>query len=970
MEKKERKQRKRENRGIYNREINNREILNKQTERKPSANMDVAAVGAAKADSSSGAAAGGGGPSKDDAYGLNEDWSENDDDDDVSEDDNDVNGGNANGGITDGSKSVQRPSIKGDGGKKSKSRDSDDDSDDDDDDDDEGSDDSAVESSEFMLHNATEKGDVLAVKRLIELHMTSSRYVDHRMTLEMEHKEDPETLKLVLLKWEATHLARLLEKRDHEGCTPLHVAIMWRQLECMQVLLTAGAKKRTVCNLSPIPHLILGIGSVEKCRKFAVEALELVLAVEDHAAVAATSPNKTDKIDVATLDDLKRTCLHLCAEYDEVEALAMLIRHGGLTNVWLLPELEGRLASHIACRASHLEILKTLVEGVPKEMKSLFLERGDMYDMTALHVSAANGFTEGTKYLLTVAPELASRKDGRGRLPADWARAHGHKEDLALLTQDDADAAMSDTQQVANGVADSASSATKKPTLVLAHEICERHYTCRPAWTRNRGFFDVPPENVNRLKVLLNDEIGSLRCSRLAKSLQWGVPTQAEIADILRVHDFAYVQKIRGFAAQLNEDEIGELDTDTSISGKSFEAALYAAGSVCNGIDSVMRGENRNVFCAVRPPGHHAGPRGVVTNKLDPNGSYGFCILSNAAIGAAYARNVYRHQGVKKVAIVDFDVHHGNGTEACVRNVVPGEHKSSLETPLCTVQLTQPTYKPWLSEDDPDNIFFASIHGYGKRVPGLDPDPLAPPRVGMFYPSDGANYGFGNYGKPGPGEPHIVDVGQNSKSRMEWRTSWRVHVLPKLAEFKPDLIIISAGFDAHMRDDINMGYLSILEHDYYWLTRQLVKIANSYSKGRIVSVLEGGYKIQGQIISPFARSVSSHVAALTESSSTELYDPEDAAWEEDREATLLLERRRAMEQARANALQNNMDIDLGEGPSRKRPRRAAASREIDYVKLNRELQEESRKQHQARLQEQEQQQQEQKQEQQQEQQQA
>jgi len=250
--------------------------------------------------------------------------------------------------------------------------------------------------------------------------------------------------------------------------------------------------------------------------------------------------------------------------------------------------------------------------------------------------------------------------------------------------------------------------------------------------------------------------------------------------------------------------------------------------------------------------------------------------------------------------------------------------KAGFEAPFCDVQVTRKSYKPWLNEEDGENVFFASIHGYGKRVPGLNADPKSPP-YGMFYPSDGKNFGFGEHEKPAKGEALIVDVGQNSKCREEWRSSWRVNVLPALAQFEPDLIIISAGFDAHKLDDINMGYISAVEHDYYWLTQELVKIANLHSKGRVVSILEGGYKIQGKLVSPFARSVYNHVAALVETSPDAIFDHADMKWEEEFENELFL----AAQEAKR---------EVGEvEPDRKRPRR---NQEVDYVALNSKLNEE------------------------------
>ncbi|EEC45284.1 predicted protein, partial [Phaeodactylum tricornutum CCAP 1055/1] len=284
------------------------------------------------------------------------------------------------------------------------------------------------------------------------------------------------------------------------------------------------------------------------------------------------------------------------------------------------------------------------------------------------------------------------------------------------------------------------------------------------------------------------------------------------------------------------------LDPDTAISHWTFEAAMRAAGSVCQAVDQVIAGENRNAFCAVRPPGHHAGPTGIVKCANDPEGgSHGFCLLNNVAIGAAYARSMYRHEGIQKVAIVDFDVHHGNGTEEIIRNLVPLTEKATIRTPFAVGELSSSTYRPWLDETDIHNVFFSSTHGYGHR--GFE-------QPGWFYPASG---------KSGVSEsitnPAMVE---KPNQRLELRDTYRQKIFPHLREFDPDLIFISAGFDAHRKDTMNFGYVGMVEEDYEWVTEQLVKIANTCCNGRVVSVLEGGYKIHGGIVSPFARSVASH----------------------------------------------------------------------------------------------------------------
>lgn len=185
-----------------------------------------------------------------------------------------------------------------------------------------------------------------------------------------------------------------------------------------------------------------------------------------------------------------------------------------------------------------------------------------------------------------------------------------------------------------------------------------------------------------------------------------------------QVHEYNYVESISRLCAQIPDhpQAIGHLDDDTSVSRWSFEAALRAAGSICDAVDKVVAGDFRNAFCAVRPPGHHAGPRGIVKCANEQQGSHGFCLLNNVAIGAAYARSMYRNDGIRKIAIIDFDVHHGNGTEEIIRQLVPNVETAVIRTPLAVAELSNPRYRPWLDETDINDVFFASTHGYGPRT--------------------------------------------------------------------------------------------------------------------------------------------------------------------------------------------------------------------------------------------------------------
>lgn len=238
---------------------------------------------------------------------------------------------------------------------------------------------------------------------------------------------------------------------------------------------------------------------------------------------------------------------------------------------------------------------------------------------------------------------------------------------------------------------------------------------------------------------------------------------------LLRVHDAAHVDRI--FAAA-DAGGYRQLDPDTALAPGSMEAALRAAGAVVAAVDAVLTGPHRRAFCAVRPPGHHA------TRSL----AMGFCLFNNIAVGAAHALAAH---GLERVAVVDFDVHHGNGTQAVF----------------------------W----DEARVLFASSHQW----------PLYP--------------GSGRVGESG-GHGNVVNAPLPAGAAgPEFRAAWREQILPRVDAFAPQLILISAGFDGH-RDDPLAG-LNLIEDDYAWLTTELVSLADQHAQGRIVSALEGGYDL-------------------------------------------------------------------------------------------------------------------------------
>ena len=259
--------------------------------------------------------------------------------------------------------------------------------------------------------------------------------------------------------------------------------------------------------------------------------------------------------------------------------------------------------------------------------------------------------------------------------------------------------------------------------------------------------------------------------------------------------------------------------------------------------------------------------------------------------------------------------------------VLPKTYKKQVKLMDCEAEMAMPRYKPWLDEDDPHRVMFASTHGYGQSHDD--------PRGGFFFPGTGStrntrqnaaartdlktwgHFKFDELDHSTHGEagPWICDVAFSGPCRRRklWRSAWRDHIIPALVAFEPNMIFISAGFDAHKRDLINQGYIGVEEEDYAWLTRELVKVANTCCNGRIVSVLEGGYRVQGLAVSPFGRSVAAHMRELVEPT-REKWRQEDAEWErqdeerkEQERQARIAERQREREAAMALAAQQQAE---------------------------------------------------------------
>ncbi len=286
------------------------------------------------------------------------------------------------------------------------------------------------------------------------------------------------------------------------------------------------------------------------------------------------------------------------------------------------------------------------------------------------------------------------------------------------------------------------------------------------------------PERPDRLRVV-DEVLADERFQLLAREQAPRAPLDV----VALAHPMDYVEAIRG--ASPSEGFV-HIDADTSMSPGSFEAALRGAGGAMRAVDEVMNQKADNAFVAIRPPGHHA----------ETARPMGFCLFNNAAIAARYAQNRY---GVERAAVVDFDVHHGNGSQDIF----------------------------WADK----SVMYCSTH----EMP--------------LYPGSGA---VGERGEHNTIVNAPLSAGDGGDA---FREAFETAILPRLREFKPDILVISAGFDAHTRDPL--ANLNLVEADFAWVTKKLMEIADASAQGRIVSLLEGGYDLQG-----LSRSVAAHVTAL------------------------------------------------------------------------------------------------------------
>src|SRR3984893_6534973 len=304
-------------------------------------------------------------------------------------------------------------------------------------------------------------------------------------------------------------------------------------------------------------------------------------------------------------------------------------------------------------------------------------------------------------------------------------------------------------------------------TLLLSHPACLDHLTA-----------PGHPERPDRLRAI-NKVLSDKRFDPLVRELA----PEGSLDDVTLCHSEAYVSELRSVAPSSG---MVYIDGDTSMSPGTWEAVMRGVGGAVAATDAVMSGKNNNAFVAVRPPGHHA-------EKATP---MGFCFFDNAAIAARHAQRKY---GIARAAVIDFDVHHGNGTQDIF----------------------------WSDK----TVMYCSTH----QMP--------------LFPGTGAR------GERGEHDTVVNAPLRPEDGSAQFRIAFENAILPELKKFAPELVIISAGFDAHRRDPL--ANINLEAGDFGWVTQKLMDIADTSAQGRIVSVLEGGYDLQG-----LQESVAAHLTAL------------------------------------------------------------------------------------------------------------
>lgn len=639
--------------------------------------------------------------------------------------------------------------------------------------------------------------------------------------------------------WKFTDFAKLFEERDGLGRTPLQLALAkglpnmvnalfeaanYVNSQDLNLKITEKMCMKSFKNLhrDTTPVIILALSAAAEKKKSSTDkAIKCVKVLIENTKLLKNGELVKEMLTAKA--SFKRGVLHYAGQLGEKKLITYLIalhKEFFLFEEAIMEECAARkLPLHYAIDSNDKDSIKVMFS------ETLGTKNKDVIETLILRVSRycvrrslllfldICGCNEADKHHRREIVHKRAESDFSKRILSPRKRsAPGMDESQAFSSEDY-------TKKV---ITKSAECKTEKGTAILTDKSCFDHLQMPSVdGAEQYTIIQNNQENPHRLEVVLGaltslgDQVKWIPAS---KKSRWVMPW------ISKVHTKRYVDMVKQSVTS-SEQMLGKSleDNYTSVSTRSLDAAKGAVRSVLNSIDTVMENEDiRNAFAAVRPPGHHIGPDGMTNTWMDYDRQehLGNCIFNNVAIAAVYAMEKYP-ETIKKVAIMDFDIHHGNGTEKVVYE---------------------------RSSNSNEKWFYASVHGHdGEGV--------------MFYPGSGFNIDTEILVNVELGIRH----GNKPASSRELRSKFRKHVTKGLNAFKPDLIIISAGFDGH--ENCFVHATNFKDEDYTWMTEEIMTVANRHCEGRIVSVLEGGYNTRAGYFSPLAQSVLAHANALKNYSS-------------------------------------------------------------------------------------------------------
>eukprot|EP00798_Chlamydomonas_sp_ICE-L_P028688 gene28688-31856_t len=604
----------------------------------------------------------------------------------------------------------------------------------------------------FSLHNAAESGNVELLKGLLCSEPPSA-------------SSEAKAGGVAQVAFSRDLAVRSMRLRDDDGCSPLHLAIINGHTACVEVLLSSGASADTPCDGNPPLCMAACVAQLPGRSQDATTMIELLLKagaeVQDRDDGGRTSLHWAACHDLASVVPLllsesaesrERRLAAYNADVDMIRAAvaaelaataeeAASALAGGLPAPPLVagiqvpeqPDMpflpmeqdnDGNTAAHLAARFGHTNLLNLLLaDGGGWDVQALIKIR-NKDGFNALHLAAMYNHSSAAQLLVEVGGGL-TRQDKRGRTAAELALKRDHQETdtprppstkpthpTFLLAPDKCAQHRTVAEPVETDTSRAPTTKPTHPTFLLAPDECAQHRTVAEPIVR--GGKEPPPENVHRLKVLVDPATGILRATEFG-ACGWeskNVPAVA-MADLMRIHDWSYVRTVAQACAKIPDapSAIGHLDPDTAICHHSYTAALKAAGikrvAILN-FDVHHGNGTEAVVANTQASFNHIQPPTTIYNHIHP------------------PTTTYNHlypPGIKRVAILDFDVHHGNGTEAVVANTQASFKRVAFSTPFSEGTQVFPTYKPWHDVSDADNIF---VQGYG-RMGG-----------GWFYPGSGA----------------------------------------------------------------------------------------------------------------------------------------------------------------------------------------------------------------------------------------